>query len=380
MSYTVVPEKAGTHRSVEATGFRPTISRSLGACGHTHLTDCIVVGNNLSTKFVFYIGMMKLKSKSRQTKKAKAKYYVGVIVILLFSLGYTVILSQEKNMNYNKLTPEEERIIIHKGTEPPFSGKFYKFDEEGTYVCKRCNALLFQSEDKFESGCGWPSFDDEIPGAVKRIPDADGVRTEIVCANCGAHLGHIFLGEDFTEKNIRHCVNSVSLDFIPTEKDTQTQRAYFAGGCFWGAEHLLQNAEGVISTRVGYMGGHMQNPTYKEVCSGTTGHAETVEVVFDPSKTSFETLAKLFFEIHDPTQVNRQGPDVGHQYRSAIFFVNEEQKQTAEKLINVLKEKGYGVATELTQADTFWEAEDYHQDYYDNTGKQPYCHFYQKRF
>jgi peptide methionine sulfoxide reductase msrA/msrB len=283
-------------------------------------------------------------------------------------------------MDYNKLTPEEEKVIIHKGTEPPFSGKYYKYTEDGTYVCKRCGAPLFRSEDKFEAGCGWPSFDDEIPGAVKRIPDADGIRTEIVCANCGAHLGHVFSGEGFTDKDIRHCVNSISLDFVPADTETKTQKAYFAGGCFWGTEYLLQETEGVISTRVGYMGGHKKNPTYKEVCSGTTGHAETVEVVFDPSKTSFEKLAKLFFEIHDPTQVNRQGPDVGNQYRSAIFYVDDNQKQVAEKLIKTLESKGYQVVTELTKADTFWVAEDYHQDYYETSGQQPYCHAYEKRF
>jgi peptide methionine sulfoxide reductase msrA/msrB len=138
--------------------------------------------------------------------------------------------------------------------------------------------------------------------------------------------------------------------------------------------------QGVISTRVGYMGGHKKDPTYKEVCSSTTGHAETMEFVFDPSKTSFEKLARLFFEIHDPTQLNRQGPDFGEQYRSAIFYVNNEQKKIAEKLIKLLKDKGYKVATELSKADKFWEAEDYHQDYYGKTGKQPYCHGYQKRF
>jgi peptide methionine sulfoxide reductase msrA/msrB len=172
------------------------------------------------------------------------------------------------------------------------------------------------------------------------------------------------------------------MNFIPDSPKTEvaTEKAYFAGGCFWGVEHLLQGADGVISVKSGYMGGHTSKPTYNEVCSGNTGHAETVEVVYDPSRTTYETLARLFFETHDPTQKNRQGPDVGDQYRSAVFFVNDAQRKTTEKLISILKSKGYDVTTEVTKADTFWVAEDYHQDYYDNTGKQPYCHIYTKRF
>lgn len=290
------------------------------------------------------------------------------------------ILQQEERMKYNKLTPEEERVILRKGTERPFSGQYYDYEGKGTYICKKCDAPLYHSDDKFDSHCGWPSFDDEIPGAVKRVPDADGIRTEIICNNCGAHLGHVFTGEGLTDKNIRHCVNSISLNFNPATESMKIERAYFAGGCFWGMEYFFQKAEGIISTRVGYMGGHKQGPTYKEVSRGTTGHAETLEVVYDPSKTTFETLARLFFEIHDPTQINRQGPDIGEQYRSAIFYVDDNQKQTAEKLINILKDKGYKISTELTRVDTFWEAEQYHQDYYKNNGQKPYCHGYTKRF
>lgn len=287
---------------------------------------------------------------------------------------------KETGVKLNPLTAEERRVIVNKGTEMPFTGEFYKHKETGTYVCRQCDAPLYRSADKFDSGCGWPSFDDEIPGAVKRTPDADGMRTEITCAKCGGHLGHVFEGERFTEKNVRHCVNSISLNFVPASQEVKTEKAYFAGGCFWGTEYLLQQVEGVKSTRVGYMGGKTENPTYKEVCYENTGHAEAVEVVFDPTKTDYEKLARYFFEIHDPTQLNRQGPDVGDQYRSAVFYVDETQKQIAEKLIRILKDKGYKVVTEVTKAGEFYEAEKYHQDYYNYTGKEPYCHFYQKRF
>ncbi|OQX81300.1 MAG: methionine sulfoxide reductase [Bacteroidetes bacterium 4484_276] len=283
-------------------------------------------------------------------------------------------------MEYKKLTPEEVRVIIHKGTEAPFTGEYYKSKEKGVYTCKQCGAELFHSEDKFDSDCGWPSFDDEIDGAVKHVLDADGKRTEIICNNCGGHLGHVFSGEGFTPKNTRHCVNSISMDFVPDENPQQTTRAIFASGCFWGTEYYLKKAKGVKSTTVGYIGGHIENPTYGQVCTGTTGHAEAVEVIFDPEQTGFETLARLFFETHDFTQINGQGPDIGDQYRSVIFYTDEGQKQIAEKLINLLKDKGYKVATKLEKAGKFYNAEKYHQNYYFKTGGTPYCHVKRKVF
>jgi len=294
-----------------------------------------------------------------------------------------------KKVTYNKLTPEEERVILRKGTEMPFTGEYEKHKEKGTYTCRRCGAELYRSEDKFDSHCGWPSFDDAIPGAVKQVPDADGMRTEILCTNCGGHLGHVFTGEGYTDKDTRFCVNSISMSFIPasasetngkSQTNTQTQKAYFAGGCFWGTEYYLKQVKGVTGVKVGYMGGNKRNPTYKEVCSGTTGHIEANEVTFDPAKTSYEEVAKLFFEIHDPTQVGRQGPDIGEQYKSMVFYADDEQKKTAEKLIGILKSKGLKVVTELRPAKEFWPAEDYHQDYYAKTGKEPYCHRPVKRF
>ena len=292
---------------------------------------------------------------------------------------------KETVMKYKTLSAEEEKVIVHKGTEMPFSGKYYNYKEDGTYVCKRCDAPLFRSTDKFDSGTGWPSFDDEIPGAVKKKTDADGRRTEILCANCGAHLGHVFYNEGFTDKDARYCVNSISLNFNQEESSDAimtgtTRKAVFAGGCFWGVEHHMQKVDGVKAVISGYTGGSKANPTYKEVSSGRTGHAEAVEVEYDPSVVSYETLARLFFEIHDPTQVDRQGPDIGTQYRSAVYYADDEQKKVAEKLVAELKKNGYDVVTEIEQASEFYPAEDYHRDYYEKTGKQPYCHVYQKRF
>jgi peptide methionine sulfoxide reductase msrA/msrB len=323
---------------------------------------------------------------------------LGIIILVLgvaAAVAAVFVGVKEKKMTYNKLTDQEEQVIVHKGTERPFTGKYLYNKEAGTYVCRRCGAQLYRSSDKFDSGCGWPSFDDEIKGAVKHVPaphqsgagpDADGERTEIICARCGAHLGHVFTGEGLTKKNIRHCVNSVSLGFVPAAKSqtketqVQTKKAYFAGGCFWGVEYWFKKEEGVVSARSGYMGGHTEKPTYKEVCGGKTGHAETVEVEYDPGKVSYEELTRLFFEIHDPTQKDMQGPDVGRQYRSAIFYTDQEQKIAAVRLIEQLRKKGFKIVTEVEQAGKFWVAEEEHQDYYGKTGGQPYCHIRTKRF
>jgi peptide methionine sulfoxide reductase msrA/msrB len=306
--------------------------------------------------------------------------YSLLVILILFVAMSEKSFSQEK-LQYNDLTKAESSVINNKGTEPPFTGKFTKFSEKGTYVCKKCGAALYNSSDKFDSECGWPSFDDEIKGAVNRYPDADGLRTEIECANCGAHLGHVFTGEHLTSKNVRHCVNSLSLDFVPAQLSAgRYGTAIFAGGCFWGVEYFLQKAPGVISVTSGYTGGVVKNPTYREVCTGNTGHAEAVKIIYDPAKTTYDNLLKLFLEIHDPTQVGHQGPDVGDQYRSEIFYLNEEQKSIAQKDINILKARGMKIATAVTKASEFYPAEAYHQDYYFNNGKVPYCHSYTKRF
>ena len=310
----------------------------------------------------------------------KTKFLIPVwFSLFLFAMSSNA----QQPLKTNPLTAEERNVILGKGTERPFTGKYTRFNGKGVYTCKYCDAILFRSTDKFASECGWPSFDAAVPGAVKQTRDADGQRMEITCARCGGHLGHVFTGERFTAKNTRYCVNSISMNFVPADK-VKVERAYFAAGCFWGVQYFLERAKGVVTTTVGYMGGKTKRPTYKDVCSKTTGHAETVDVVFDPLQTSFEELAKLFFEIHDPTQVDRQGPDVGDQYRGEIFYVDDAQKAVAEKLIQILgeKNKGMKIATRLESAAAFafWKAEDYHQFYYDKNGKKPYCHFYTRRF
>jgi len=283
-------------------------------------------------------------------------------------------------MAFNKLTEEEIRVIENKGTERPFSGKYNDSYFEGVYKCKKCDTKLYTSNSKFNAGCGWPSFDDDL-GTVKRVPDSDGRRVEIVCENCGAHLGHVFEGEGFTPKNTRHCVNSISLNFDQINKTNDDQKiCYFAAGCFWGVEYYFEHFEGVYSAVSGYMGGDTFNPDYESVCSGMTGHLEVIKVEYDNKKTSFEKLAKHFFEIHDFTQTNGQGPDIGSQYLSAIFYKDEEQRNISLELIDELENKGFKVATTLREATTFYEAEDYHQDYYDRHQKVPYCHTYKKIF
>jgi len=281
----------------------------------------------------------------------------------------------------NTLSTLEKHVIVDKGTEQPFFGKYVNTTKEGVYRCKVCDTPLYRSDDKFNSHCGWPSFDDAIPGAIKELPDADGMRTEIVCAECGAHLGHIFRGEGLTPKNTRHCVNSVSLNLDRQKTIAKgLKKAYFAGGCFWGVEYYLEKLDGVKEVISGFMGGETKNPGYKEVVYMNTGHLETVEVLYDPGKISYEELAKTFFEIHDPTQKDGQGPDVGEQYLSAIFVSTPRERKTVEKLIMLLEKKGYSVTTQIKKKSPFYPAEQYHQDYYERKGSKPYCHGYVKRF
>ena len=284
-----------------------------------------------------------------------------------------------------KLTKEESDVILAKGTERAFCGNLVDNHKEGTYACRLCGLPLFSSSAKFDSGTGWPSFFQPFdPAHIHEESDtAYGmVRTEITCARCGGHLGHVF-DDGPKPTGMRYCLNSVSLTFYengqplpPESTPVKTETAYFAGGCFWGVEDRFQQVPGVIDAVSGYQGGKTKNPTYKQVCNGDTNHAETVKVVFDPAKVSYKDLLTWFFKFHNPTQLNRQGPDYGTQYRSAIFTTSEEQQSQADAFIAEQQAtdryKDRKIVTQVVpvaQAGPFYPAEDYHQDYDQKHGK-----------
>lgn len=278
------------------------------------------------------------------------------------------------------LTPEIANIVLDKGTEAPHSGETVNYQGKGTYLCRQCGLGVFRATSQFHSGCGWPSFDAEIAGNVVQKPDADGRRTEILCARCGAHFGHVFMGEQFTPANTRHCVNALSLDLVSESEVQDTEEAIFAAGCFWGVEYYFKRLPGVLKTEVGYTGGQVEYPSYEAICTGSTGHYEAIRVIYDPRKVSYKDITKYFFEIHDPTQSDGQGPDRGAQYLSAIFCYDDNQANIATSLIEQLNEAGYNIATMLEPVSVFWPAETYHQDYYQKNQHAPYCHGYTKRF
>lgn len=280
-------------------------------------------------------------------------------------------------MEFRELTPEEAAVIVHKGTEAPYSGEYDRFDDEGIFACRRCGAFLCRSEAKFDAHCGWPSFDEEILGAVERIPDADGMRTEIACRRCNAHLGHVFTGERMTSKDTRHCVNSLSMKFIPNSQvESGAEYAYFGGGCFWCTEAAFRMIRGIISVVPGYAGGTMEHPTYESVSSGATGHAEVVRIGFDPTRIAYEALLDVFFLSHDPTTPNRQGNDSGTQYRSIILTESDLHFELAEMSVETLGREGSfssPIVTEIRSLEKFYEAEEYHHDYFSVHREAAYC-------
>ncbi len=300
----------------------------------------------------------------------------------LSTAGYDLTtLSRERTGELcRSLTKEQLRITQRAGTEAAFCGGLVKQKRAGVYACLVCGLPLFDDSSKFESGTGWPSFHSAFdPEHVRSIDDSTHgmVRTEIRCARCDAHLGHVF-PDGPPPTGQRHCLNSDALRFVPASANglpaaapTGFARGYFAGGCFWGVEHGFAALDGVVDVVSGYQGGQADSPNYQAVCTGTTGHTETVEVLYDPARISFRSLLEHFFRSHDPTTRNRQGPDVGSQYRSAIFVLDDAQRAEAEGIIDALTSKEAfprPIITEVTEATTFWPAEEYHQDYHEKHG------------
>ena len=288
-----------------------------------------------------------------------------------------------------KLSPEQFAVTQQCGTEPAFRNAYWDNHKPGIYVDVVSGEPLFSSLDKFDSGSGWPSFTQPVKGAdvVEKKDSALGMdRTEVRSKLADSHLGHVFDDGPAEKGGLRYCINSAALKFIPVEemdqagygkylepfikagliKPSEHETAILAGGCFWGMEEILRKIPGVLKTTVGYSGGTTADPTYEQVCTGTTGHAEAIQVVFDPSRLSYEALLDYFFRMHDPTTLNRQHNDVGTQYRSAIFYNSEAQKKTAVAVQARWDKSGEfnrPITTEITAATKFYPAEEYHQEY-----------------
>jgi len=278
------------------------------------------------------------------------------------------------------LTPEQYRVLRKKGTERPNTGKYNHFADEGVYRCSGCGQVIFTSETKFACPAGWPAFSQAADkGSVDEHEDRSlgMVRTEVTCSNCGGHLGHVF--EDGPKPTgLRYCINSVAMEFEaaaePPAVERHQETVVLGAGCFWCTEAALETLDGVTDVDVGYMGGEKHDADYQSVCSGGTGHAEVARVTYDPGRITFQRILDLFFAIHDPTQLNRQGADIGPQYRSVIFHTTEEQKSIAEEKIRELDGKlADPVVTQVVPAVDYHLAEVYHQDYFRNNPDAGYC-------
>lgn len=299
----------------------------------------------------------------------------------------------------SKLTAEQYTCTQEEGTERPFNNKYWDNKLDGIYVDVVSRQPLFSSLDKYDSGSGWPSFTKPLSDnglKVKKDFKFGMERIEVRSEQADSHLGHVFDDGPKEAGGKRYCINSASLNFIPVEKLKENnlgrylfsfaekkgwEVATLAGGCFWGVEELFRNQSGVIETVTGYTGGKIQTPQYSLVKTGATGHAEAVQILFDPKKIKYEDLLVLFFKLHDPTTTNRQGNDIGTQYRSAIFFENEEQQKIAMKVKErVEKSKAWKapVVTEIVKASKFWDAEEYHQKYLQKNPGGYTCHFIRK--